>query len=544
MDENTNVENTNEEQNNMEENNNENKNKPEGKKKKPFKMPSAYVIVFLALVLVVILAYFIPVSVRDPNTGEVAYNAMIDEKGFVIHGAGPQPGGIWDVLMAPIQGFQSASGVGIALLMAGGFLNVMSATGGLEAGIGRMLKKLKGSALIAFMTLVCALMGTVFGFWEEILAFSLVVVPMFVLAGYDVMMGFYVLFIGATVGNMASVVNPFSTGAAVAAIGNQDMTMGSGIVLRIILFVVLYVIAAIMLMKYGAKVKHSPEKSALNGVEGVKTSASGETKEIPEMTPRRMASTILFVLMIVILIIGYIPWGDLGGEALSNAINAPFTFFASIPVLGDILGAAHVTVFGEWGFDEFSVLFFIGSLFLMIIDRIKIDDFLKDFLDGAKDLLGVVIVLSIARGIAIVMGSSSEGMSVTLVYWISHALQSVPLWTFAPFAILAFLLIGLALQSTSGVAGISMPILGAVVAALFSGQAIGTVGGGVILVSAFTIGLNFTNLLYPGPTTLGTSELFGVPYNYYFKNMLKYSIPLLIAATVILALAAAVGFVY
>ena len=156
----------------------------------------------------------------------------------------------------------------------------------------------------------------------------------------------------------------------------------------------------------------------------------------------------------------------------------------------------------------------------------------------------MVIVLAIARGIAIVMGSSTEGMSVTLVYWISNALQNVPLWTFAPFAILAYLLIGLAIQSTSGVAGISMPILGAVVAALFVGQAIGREGGGVILVSAFTIGLNFTNLLYPGPTNLGTSELFGVPFNHYLKFMFIYSLPLLIAATVLLSLAAAIGFVY
>jgi len=516
----------------------------EEKKKKKFNMPSAYVIVFFALFIVVVLTYFIPVSVRDPDTGEVTYNAMFDEEGFIIPEAGPQPDGILDILRAPIMGFQSASDVGIALLMAGGFLNVMSVTGGLEAGIGKMLNRLKGSVLIAVMTLVCALMGTVFGFWEEILAFSLVVVPMFVLAGYDVMMGFGVLFIGATVGNMAAVVNPFATGAAVAAIGNPEMTMGSGIVLRMILFIVLYVISAIMLMKYGAKVKHDPSKSALHGIEDIKTSASGETKEVPEMTPRRMASTILFVLMILVLIIGYVPWADIGGVALNNIVNAPFTALDSIPFIGDVIGAGHVTPFGEWGFDEFSVLFFIGSFILMIINRIKVEEFIVDFLSGAKDLLGVVLVLSIARGIAIVMGSSTEGMSVTLVYWISNALQSVPLWTFAPFAILAYLLIGLALQSTSGVAGISMPILGAVVAALFAGQAIGTVGGGVILISAFTIGLNFTNVLYPGPTNLGTSQLFNVPFNHYLKFMAIYSLPLLIAATVILSLAAAIGFVY
>ena len=514
------------------------------KKKRAFKMPSAYVIMFIALLVVVVLTYFIPVSVRDVETGNVIFNAMLDDAGNIVSDVGPQPSGLWDILIAPVRGFQDAGAVGIALLIAGGFLNVMSKTGGLEAGIGKMLNKLKGSVLIALMTLVSALMGTVFGFWEEILAFSLVVVPMFVLAGYDVMMGLSVLFIGATVGNMASVVNPFATGAAVAAIGNPDMTMGSGIVLRIVLFIVLYIIAAVMLMKYGAKVKAHPEKSALHGVEGVRTSADGTTKEVPEMTPRRMASTVLFVVMILVLIIGYVPWTDIGGEALGNIINAPFNLVAAIPFIGDVFGAEHVTPFGAWGFDEFSVLFFVGSLILMLINRIKIDDFLTDFISGAKDLLGVVLVLAIARGIAIVMGSSTEGMSVTLVYWISNALENVPIWTFAPFTILAFLLIGLALQSTSGVAGISMPILGAVVAALFGEHAIGTVGGGVILISAFTIGLNFTGLLYPGATNLGTIELYNVPYNHYLKFMFKFALPLLLAAVVLLSLAAATGFVF
>ena len=514
------------------------------KQKVKFKMPSAYVIMFLALFLVVLLTYFIPVSVRDPGTGNVIYNAMFDDDGNVVRNVGPQPDGLWDILMAPVEGFQSASGVGIALLMAGGFLNVMSATGGLEAGIGKLLKRMKGSLLIALMTLVCALMGTVFGFWEEILAFSLVVVPMFVLAGYDVMTGLAVLFIGATAGNMASVVNPFATGAAVAAINNPDLTMGSGIVLRMILFVVLYLISAVMLMRYGAKVKASPEKSELYGVQGVRTSPNGEKKEIPEMTARRMASTVLFVVMIVVLIIGYVPWEGIGGPALGNLINAPFHALTKVLLLGDIVAAAHITPFGEWGFDEFSVLFFVGSIILMLINRIKVDDFLEDFLSGAKDLLGVVIVLAIARGIAIVMGSSSEGMSVTLVYWISSALSNVPIWMFAPFTVVAYLLIGLALQSTSGVAGISMPILGAVVAALFANQAIGQVGGGVILISAFTIGLNFMCLLYPGATNLGTIELFNVPYNHFLKFMFWYSLPLLIVSTLLLSLAAAVGLVF
>lgn len=511
--------------------------------KKKFKMPSAYVIVFIVLILLVALTYFIPVSVHNPETGEVVYNAVMGNEGQIIENAGPQPMGIWDILMAPVKGFQEAANVGIALLMAGGFLSVMAATGALEAGIGCMLKKLKGNALILVMTFVFALMGTVFGFWEEILPFSLIVIPMFIMAGYDVMMGMAVLFIGATVGNMASVVNPFSTGAAVAALGNPSLTIGSGIVLRMVLFVVMYVIAALMLMRYGAMVKAHPEKSVLANVPGVKT-AAGEKKEMPEMTPRRAVSALLFVAMILVLIVGYVPWQAIGGQALGDAINAPKLLLEQVPFLGDLLGARGATPFGEWGFNEFSVLFFAGSLLLLLINRMQVEEFIGHFLSGAKDLLGVVIILSIAKGIAVVMGTSEQGMSVTFVYWISNALQGTPLWIFGVLAVAAYILIGLAMRSTSGVAGISMPILGAVAGAQFAAAAIGSAGGEIILIVAYVIGLSFMCLLYPGAENLGVSEMYGVPYSTFLKFMLKFSLPLLLAATILISVAPYIGLIF
>lgn len=512
-------------------------------KKRRFQMPSAYVIVFIALLVVVVLTYFIPVSIHHPDTGEVVYNAILDENGAVVPDAGPQPYGIWDVILAPIKGFQDASNVGIALLMAGGFLSVLTATGGLDAGIGKMLQVLKGAPLIALMNLVFALMGTIFGFWEETLAFGLVVIPIFVRAGYDVMMGMAVMFLGATVGNMASVVNPFATGAAVAAIGDPNLTMGSGIVLRMVLFVAMYLLSTVLLIRYGAMVKAHPERSALYQVEGIKTGVDSDAA-LPPMTKKRIASIVLFVLMILLLVVGYIPWADIGGENISNIINAPIRALGKIPVLGSILGAGHMTPLGEWGFDEFSVLFFGGALLLLVINRLKLQDFIDQFLDGAKGLLGVVIVLSISRGIGVVMGDSSQGMSVTLVYWISNALAQLPQWVFAVVAVIAYVCIGIAMQSTSGVSGISMPILGAVAAALFAGSAIGSEGGGIVLISAFTIGLNFMCLIYPGAEVLGVSEIYGVPYSNYLKFMLKHAIPLLLIATIILSLAPYIGLVF
>ena len=152
-------------------------------KKNKFKMPSAYTIVLIALIITAALSYFIPQSVFDKASGEIILDAIIGPNGEILAGQGLQPFGIWDVLMAPVLGFQASSDVGVGILVAGGFLAVLNETGSLEAGIGKLLDSFQGAVLIALMVFAFALLGTSFGFWEEITAFAVVVIPMFVLAG-------------------------------------------------------------------------------------------------------------------------------------------------------------------------------------------------------------------------------------------------------------------------------------------------------------------------------------------------------------------------
>ena len=68
---------------------------------------------------------------------------------------------------------------------------------------------------------------------------------------------------------MASVVNPYSTGAAVAAIGNPNLSLGTGIAMRILLFVVLYIVGAFLIIRYAEKVKKDKTKSALYGLDNI-----------------------------------------------------------------------------------------------------------------------------------------------------------------------------------------------------------------------------------------------------------------------------------
>jgi uncharacterized ion transporter superfamily protein YfcC len=508
-------------------------------------MPTAYTIVFLFLILTAVLTWFVPTSVVVSNDGikEVIYNASFDADGNVLAGMGYNPAGVWDIIMAPIKGFEKSSSVGVAILMAGSFLAILNYTGALDAGIGQLLKKYTGTSLIAILMFVFAIFGTVFGFWEEIPAFSIVIIPLFVLAGYDVITGLGVLFVGATVGNMASIVNPFSTGAAIGAIGNEALSLGTGIVLRIIIFIVLYLIGTFFVINYANSVKKDATKSIVYGMD-INT-MTHEQKVLPELTSKRKWSLYLFVLIIVLLICGYMPWYEVpcGDGTLQDVINAPFTFLAGIPFIGNLLGLKNFTLLGDWYFNEFAFVFLIGSILLGFINGLSEKEFIKEFLAGAKDLLGVVIVLAIANGISVLMGGKTFGISVTFVYWIQNALQGIPSWAFAIAVIAAYVGIGFFIQSTSGVAGITMPILGAVAVALFQNSAVGAIAGQMILISAFTIGLNFTSAIYPSATTMGTLALFNVPFNTYLKFILKICVPMLAIGAIIISIAPFLGLI-
>ena len=159
------------------------------------------------------------------------------------------------------------------------------------------------------------------------------------------------------------------------------------------------------------------------------------------------------------------------------------------------------------------------------------------------DLTGVVLVLSTARGISIFMGSGTEGMSITFIYWIQGMLTGVPLWAFVIAAVCAYLCIGVFLQSTSALSGITMPIFGAVTMALFAGTTAGSEGGQALLISSFTLGINFISGIYPESTNMGIMTMTNVPYNIFLKQWLKILIPILLTGIIIISAAPYIGLV-
>jgi uncharacterized ion transporter superfamily protein YfcC len=88
-----------------------------------------------------------------------------------------------------------------------------------------------------------------------------------------------------------------------------------------------------------------------------------------------------------------------------------------------------------------------------------------------------------------------------------------------------------------------MPIFGAIAIALFAASSAGGTGGQILLMSAFTCGVNFVCSIYPEATNMGICELTHVPYDRFVKSMIKISLPMLLIAAVIISIAPYVGLV-
>ena len=138
----------------------------------------------------------------------------------------------------PHQRFYDAADIMLFLLIIGGFLGIVMKTGAIDAGIGNVVKKLDGrnEIMIPILMVLFGLGGTIFGMGEETVAFYLLIIPIFIAAGYDALTGMAVILLGTGIGYMASTTNPFSTGIAS---GFAGLTIGDGLLMRVFFFIAL-----------------------------------------------------------------------------------------------------------------------------------------------------------------------------------------------------------------------------------------------------------------------------------------------------------------
>ncbi len=487
---------------------------PQEEKKSGFKFPTAYTVLFLLLILVVIATWYIPAGVYDKN-----------EDGEPIPGSyheveqNPQKI-IADGLMAPVNGMYGLEGedgtisvynygalygaidVALFVLVIGGFLAMTMATGAIDAGIGRITTALKGKEkwMIAVLMIVFALGGTSYGMAEESLAFYGLIIAVMIAAGYDALTGVSIVMLGAGIGVLASTVNPFATGIAS---GFAGISIADGLVSRIIILVVGTIIGIIFVSRYADKVKKDPTKSLVydQKEDNERRFLKGTSAEaMPELDRRRKVILALFGIAFLIMIYSVIPWEDLG---------------IAIPTWW-------------WWFGEFTALFLGFAILIGLVGGLNEAKISETFINGARDMLGVALVIGLARGISVVM---TNGLIIdTILFWAESAVSGLGGVAFINLVHLLYLPLGFLIPSSSGLATVSMPIMAPLADVASVDRS--------LVVTAYQAASGLLNLVNPTfAVVMGGLALGRVR----FDKWLRFTIPLLVILFILYAIVLSIG---
>ena len=480
--------------------------------KSKFKLPTSFTTLLIITVVVAILTFLIPAGQYEYVDGvPIAGTYQVVES---------NPQGIWDVLAAPIKGFSNAIEIVMFVLVLGGCLGVIFETRAIDAGLSGITKKLKGreNMMIPIIMFICALGGTCYGMSEETIAFYPIVIPILLIAGYDVVTAVMTIFLGAGIGVCASILNPFSVGIASGLAG---ISLGDGIFHRLLLLALYYIFAVFFVMRYANKVKNNPAASIVYDIkEKVEAPFRRVSDDELQFTKKRKIVLLIFITMFLIMIVAIIPWQAKFNISFFNEIH---NSIINIPILGAMLG--HIVPLGDWYFTEMTVLFFLGAIVIGKVYSYKEDKIVALFIVGAKDLLSVALILGVAKGISIVM---IDGMIIDTILHsgemlltnINHTL--LPAITYLLYIPMAFLI-----PSTSGLATATIPILAPL--ADFAGV------GRELIVTSMSAGAETMNYFSPTQAVLiGALALTNIPYSRWLKHIAPFVIGIMIITCVVL----------
>ena len=460
----------------------------ETKTKKNKVMLSAFSIILILIFALGILSYILPIAQFNGDT--------------IVNGSGVVRAKLSDILMSPILGFENAIDVCIFVIILGGFLAVVTKTGALETGIKVLVQKLKGreTILIPILMFIFSLGGTTYGMLEETVGFYALLAATMVAARMDTLVGASVILLGAGSGVLGSTINPFAVGAAVSALpAGIEVNQGIIIGLGALLWLTTLGISIFFVMRYAKKVQKEKGSTFLSLQEQKAMEETyGQNKETNEkafLTGKQKLTLIVFALTFIVMIVGFIPWGEFG-----------------INIFESFTGWLTGTPLGSWYFYEAALWFLIISIIIAIINGYKEHEFVETFVNGTKDMMSVVLVIAIARGASVLMQTTH--LDNYIIYNASNLLQNVPEVIFAPLNYILHVVLSVLVPSSSGLATLSTPIMGPLAANL------GYSVEGTIMTFVAANGL--VNLITPTcGAIMGGLALAKVEYGTWFKWAIK-----------------------
>lgn len=381
------------------------------KKVKEKKSINAFILLFSVLAVMAVLSYIIP-------AGQYA-RELVDGRSIIVPNSyetiARTPVGFLDIFSAIHEGMVEAAPIVFYVIIIGGMISVMNSTGSLDALLASTSKKLAKKRLlfISVLVLLFSLGGTLIGMGEESLIYIPIVVPFALAMGYDLLTGTAIVMLGMCAGFTTAVMNPFTVGVAQ---GIAELPMFSGMTLRIVLYIALYIAVVAFVYNHGEKVRKNPSL-------GVWDENNIYTKQLNnesvKLETKHKLILLSFVIGMIILVFGVIKY--------------------------------------NWGMSEYSGIFILISIAMALIWKMSPDDYIKYFLKGAENILPGALIIGVARGIVVVL--TNGNIIDTILYYSASLLQHLPSSLSVVGMFIVQGAIHLLVPSGSGQAMLTMPIM-------------------------------------------------------------------------------------
>ncbi len=449
-----------------------------------FKVPTAYTLIFILIILFSILTWILPAG---------KYDRIFDassNKEVIVNGTYKQveksPQGLESVATSFFKGLVSAAEIIAYLVIVGGSYGVIFKTQAIHTALTILIRKLdkKAIILIPLLMFLFAALGTVTSFFEEGLAFYGIVLPVVLAMGYDSIVALSIIFLGSGTGVLASVLNPFSIG-----IGSSlaHVSINEGMSYRLIGWILCTSLSIIYVIYYAIKIKKDPTKSYLYNIHNSSTfqnlsSKQNSNAETLKLTLDKKIIVILFLAMSSILAYGIV--------AL------------------------------DWSFAEMSMVFFSLAIISAIVTKEKEGKFWDSFLEGAQDLLAPAILVGLARAIIVI---AHDGHIIdTILFYANSFFDGSSKISFVVINQLVQTLIGTLVTSSSGHAALTIPISAPLAEMLH--VPLSTV------VTSLQYGSGLANFYSPASAVLLASlTITKVPYS----KWIKFLLPIFIIQTIV-----------
>lgn len=466
---------------------------PPVKKKREF--PNTWLIIAVMVAIVAVLSWVVPAGSYDYEKVDVngtMRNVAIDGTYHSIDKAETHPTGFLGTFSALYDGCVSAADIVFVVMCCAGTFGVMVKTGAFHAGIGVIMRKVgkKAVVVVPILMVVFGLGGSMFGMLSEFYGFYPLVVGLGVAMGYDAMFGFAIIALGEFMGFMGATLNPYTVAIQQSVAGVQ---LYSGLGYRWLCFVVFMAASAAFLLRYGAKVAKDPTKSLVYGRESIHSFKVDDLNAYP-FDWRAALILVDLLVTLVILMIGLLKRG--------------------------------------WGYSELCGLFLIMSMVGALIMGWGPNKYIHEFVECIKNVIWGALLAGLAKGIMVVMNNAQ--IIDTIIYGLSNILRGAPEWLSAQLMLLVQTLLNFPINSGSGQAVVTMPIMAPLADALGLSRQVACL--------ACQFGDGLSNLLWPTGSIVIICGLGDIPYEKWLRWFMPLFGILYVLQMILLQVAVMIGF--